>query len=81
MFSYNARTGNLMYHDKQIVYFEKYNGMTLFYIKVRGSKHYLVQCQLRELAKTVKYFIDKHGCDFGKDVNVLASDLNRYLWA
>lgn len=72
MFSYNYKTGNIMEHDRYIVRWEKYAGGLYLYTKRGGTKHYLTQFEIGEFAKTVKWLIEQHGCDFGEDVNNMA---------
>lgn len=72
MFSYNCKTGNILMNDRHIVRWERCCGTLSFWIKDRGTKRYLVQRELAELAKTVKWLIEQRGCDFGEEVNLLA---------
>ena len=75
-FVYNCKTGNLYYNLSHGVYrlvqFEHYSGGIYFFIKDRKMKRYLVQSELRDLADTVRFMLER-GADFGPEVNNLAS--------
>lgn len=73
MFSYNCKTGCIMMNEKRIVRYDKVPGAIYFYVKDRGSKRYLIQKELIQLAKTVKWLIEERGCDFGEDINSIAT--------
>lgn len=72
LFSYNSKNGNILWNDKRIVHVEKYCDGLYFYVKEKGAKRYLVQAELVELAKTVKWLIEQRGCDFGEELNRVA---------
>ncbi len=70
MFSYNIRTGNIYEFEKRIVRWEKdINGVLRFYTIQKKCKCYFCEYELKEFCKTVKWLIEKCGCDFGEDVN------------
>lgn len=67
-FSYNCKTGNILWNDRSVVRFDSYSGGIYFWIKDRGVKRFLVQTELVELSKTIKWLIEQHGCDFGEEM-------------
>lgn len=74
MFSYNIKTGYIMWHDKRIVRWENNHGALRFWYKDRGIKWYLTPFELKEFADTIRWLIRDRGCDFGESVNNFALD-------
>lgn len=65
-FSYDSKTGNIVANNRYIVRFERYCGTINYYIKYGGYKRYLTQQELAALRKTVIWFTENYGCDFGE---------------
>lgn len=75
-FTYNFKTGNIEYNLGRGVYrivrYEKSCDSIYYWYKDKGCKWYLRDWELSDLARTAKWLIEQHGCDFGEEINALA---------
>lgn len=72
LFSYNIKTGNIMFNERSIVRFGKTDDGVKFWYKLKGGIWTIKGSELEELKHTLKWLIKNHDCDFGEDVNAFA---------
>ena len=72
LFSYNTKTGNIMFNERSIVRFSKTADGVKFCYKLKGGIWTIKGSELDELKRTLQWLIENYGCDFGEDVNAFA---------